>query len=80
MTAAPTYISPQTLALYPKVSQVIPEFEWELHAPYVTAINAIMAAHTRNASGAAAPMPWATRAGSTKMPAPTVALTIAAVS
>lgn len=41
MTAAPTYISPQTLALYPKVSQVIPEFEWELHAPYVTAINAL---------------------------------------
>lgn len=41
MTAAPTYISPQTLALYPKVSQIIPEFEWELHAPYVTAINAL---------------------------------------
>lgn len=41
MTAAPTYISHETLALYPKVSKIIPEFEWELHAPYVTAINAL---------------------------------------
>jgi quinolinate synthase len=41
MTAAPTYISPRTMALYPKVSKIIPEFEWELHAPYVTAINAL---------------------------------------
>jgi len=41
MTAAPTYISPATRSLYPRVQHVIPEFEWELHAPYVTAINAL---------------------------------------
>src|SRR5690606_9497496 len=39
MTAAPTFVSPETRALYPRVQHVIAEFEWELHAPYVTAIN-----------------------------------------
>jgi quinolinate synthase len=41
MTAAPTFVSAQTRKLYPRVQHVIPEFEWELHAPYVTAINAL---------------------------------------
>ena len=46
----------------------------------VTDISAIIAAQTKNASGAAAPIPCATSAGSTKIPAPTVVLTMAAVS
>ncbi|CAN5779040.1 quinolinate synthase NadA [soil metagenome] len=41
MTATPTFISSEARALYPRVQHIIPEFEWELHAPYVTAINAL---------------------------------------
>ena len=42
--------------------------------------HAMMAAHIRNATGAAAPRSCDTSAGMTKIPAPTVVLTIAAVS
>ena len=41
MTATPTLISPEARKLHAKVQHIIPEFEWELHAPYVTAINAL---------------------------------------
>ena len=41
MTVAPTFISPEARKLHSKVQHIIPEFEWELHAPYVTAINAL---------------------------------------
>jgi quinolinate synthase len=39
MVATLPMVSKETLALYPKVKDVIPAFEWELHAPYVEAIN-----------------------------------------
>lgn len=39
MTAAPTRVSAATMALYPRVSDIITDVEWELFAPYVTAIN-----------------------------------------
>lgn len=43
----PTEVSPATAALYAKVSRVMPEAEWQLHAPYVEAINRLK--RTRNA-------------------------------
>ncbi|MFW6075014.1 MAG: quinolinate synthase NadA [Chloroflexota bacterium] len=39
MTVTPTRVTPETMALYDRVSDFVTEVEWELYAPYITAIN-----------------------------------------
>ena len=47
MTQQPLPYTPEveakTAQLYPRVAHVIPEFEWEAHAPYIAAINDLKA-------------------------------------